>query len=256
MKVTIITVAYNSAETLERAMSSVLRQTYHDIEYIIVDGLSTDGTTDLIRSIEPQFDGRLRWISEKDKGIYDAMNKGVRMATGDIVGILNSDDFLTSDDVIERMVNEFKQDDKLELVYGNVHFVKPQNLKKNIRNYTGRFFKPWMIRFGFFPPHPSIYVKRELYENFGLYNADLRIAADFEFFANLAHNHHVSMKYLNMDFVTMLVGGESTKSWKQRELGTVEDMRACHKLGIKTNWIFIRMKYLFKALDAIIPKCS
>lgn len=253
MKVSIITVAYNSAETLGNAMSSVLGQTYNDIEYIVVDGLSTDDTIDVIRSFEPKFRGRLRWSSEKDNGIYDAMNKGVRMATGDVVGILNSDDFLTSNDVIERVASVFNGDSNLDLVYGNVHFVDSRNPRKNIRNYTGRFFRPWTIRFGFFPPHPSIYVRKELYDRYGYYDDTLRISADFEFFANLVHNHHVSMRFLNMDFVTMLTGGESTRSLSQRRLGTKEDIQACRKLGIRTNGVFIRMKYLFKAFDAIIP---
>ncbi len=256
MKVSIVTVGYNCASTLGRAMDSILQQTYQNIEYIVVDGKSSDHTIEIIKSYESKFGNRLIWISEQDKGIYDAMNKGIKMATGEIVGILNSDDFLTSTTIIERIVYEFKKNNNLELIYGDVHFVRPKDLHKNIRNYTGRFFQPWMIRFGYFPPHPSIYVRRDVYEKYGMYDDSLRIAADFEFFANLIHNHHVSTKYIPMDFVTMLTGGESTKSWKQRELGTKEDMQACRKLGIKTNCFFIRMKYLFKAIDAAIPKKS
>lgn len=232
-------------------MNSVLQQTYSDIEYIVVDGESTDETIDIIQSFEPKFKGRLHWISEKDEGIYDAMNKGILMATGDIIGILNSDDFLSSNSIIERIVEQFSN--HVELVYGDVHFVKPGDINKNVRNYTGRFFKPWMVRYGFFPPHPSIYVRREVYENYGLYDSSLRISADFKLFANLVHNHHVNMKYLPMDFVTMLTGGESTKSIKQRELGTHEDKLACQQLGIRTNWLLIRLKYVLKAIDAMIP---
>lgn len=232
-------------------MNSVLQQTYSDIEYIVVDGESTDETIDIIQSFEPKFKGRLHWISEKDEGIYDAMNKGILMATGDIIGILNSDDFLSSNSIIERIVEQFSN--HVELVYGDVHFVKPGDINKNVRNYTGRFFKPWMVRYGFFPPHPSIYVRREVYENYGLYDSSSRISADFKLFANLVHNHHVNMKYLPMDFVTMLTGGESTKSIKQRELGTHEDKLACQQLGIRTNWLLIRLKYVFKAIDAMIP---
>lgn len=232
-------------------MNSVLQQTYSDIEYIVVDGESTDETIDIIQSFEPKFKGRLHWISEKDEGIYDAMNKGILMATGDIIGILNSDDFLSSNSIIERIVEQFSN--HVELVYGDVHFVKPGDINKNVRNYTGRFFKPWMVRYGFFPPHPSIYVRREVYENYGLYDSSMRISADFKLFANLVHNHHVNMKYLPMDFVTMLTGGESTKSIKQRELGTHEDKLACQQLGIRTNWLLIRLKYVFKAIDAMIP---
>ncbi|MDE6808092.1 MAG: glycosyltransferase, partial [Prevotella sp.] len=210
MKVSIITVAYNSAETISNTISSVLKQTYNDIEYIVVDGLSTDDTISIVQSYEQKFNGRLRWISEKDKGIYDAMNKGIRMATGDIVGILNSDDFLTSNYVIERTVENFTDD--VEAIYGNVHFVKPNNLKKSVRFYSGKPFRPWMVRFGFIPPHPSFYIRRNVYEKYGLYDPSFRISGDVELISRLSFIKKISMKYVNMDFVTMLEGGESTKS--------------------------------------------
>ncbi|MBR1448445.1 MAG: glycosyltransferase [Prevotella sp.] len=245
MKVSIITVAYNSAETIEKAISSVLSQTYSDIEYIIVDGLSTDKTMETVQSYEGKFDGRLRWNSEKDKGIYDAMNKGIRMATGDIIGILNSDDFFTSSNVIERIVKEFSDD--VDAVYGDVHFVKPSNPSKSVRYYSGRPFRPWMVRFGFIPPHPSLYVRRRVYEEHGLYDTSFRISADVEMIARLSYVKKIPMKYINMDFVTMLVGGESTKSMENRRLGTKEDLIACQKLGIKSNIVFVHFKYFLKA---------
>ncbi|MDE6012525.1 MAG: glycosyltransferase [Prevotella sp.] len=244
MKVSIITVAYNSAETISNTISSVLKQTYNDIEYIVVDGLSTDDTISIVQSYEQKFNGRLRWISEKDKGIYDAMNKGIRMATGDIVGILNSDDFLTSNYVIERTVENFTDD--VEAIYGNVHFVKPNNLKKSVRFYSGKPFRPWMVRFGFIPPHPSFYIRRNVYEKYGLYDPSFRISGDVELIARLSYIKKISMKYINMDFVTMLEGGESTKSIKNRKIGTKEDLIACQKLGIKSNIILVHFKYFIK----------
>lgn len=252
MKISIVTVTWNSATTLERSVESVLQQTYSDIEYIIVDGGSTDGTIDIIKSYDSKFKGRLHWISEKDNGIYDAMNKGIRMATGDIIGILNSDDSLTSPDVIERMVKEFPQE--AEAVYGDVHFVKEDNLQKCVRYYSGKPFRPWMVRFGFIPPHPSLYVRRSTYEKYGLYDASYRISADFELIARLCYINKVRTKYIPMDFVTMLVGGESTKSVRNRWLGTKEDLIACRKLGIKSNIVFVHFKYFIKSFGYLLVK--
>ena len=158
MKVSIVTVTYNSAQTLVDAMKSVLEQTYHDIEYIIVDGASTDSTIDVIRQYEPQFKNRLKWISEKDDGIYDAMNKGIQLATGDVVGILNSDDYFTSSDVIARMITAFR--DGVDAVYGDVHFIHDGEPNKCIRYYSSKHFRPFWLRFGFMPAHPSFYCHR------------------------------------------------------------------------------------------------
>ena len=252
MKVSIVTVTWNSASTLVRAIESVLQQTYSDIEYIIVDGGSTDSTIDIIQSYDEKFKSRLHWISEKDNGIYDAMNKGIRMATGDIIGILNSDDSLTDTDVIERMVKEFPKE--AEMVYGDVHFVKDINPQKSIRYYSGKPFRPWMVRFGFIPPHPSLYVRRSTYEKYGLYDPEFRISADFEFIARLCYINKVRTKYIPMDFVTMLVGGESTKSLHNRWIGTKEDLIACRKLGIKTNIVFVHFKYFIKSFGYLFSK--
>ena len=250
MKVSIITVAYNSEKTLGDAMLSVLRQTYKDIEYIVVDGLSKDGTLDVIKSFEPKFGDRLRWVSEKDRGIYDAMNKGVQMATGDIVGILNSDDFMTDETVIERMVSQFPTE--CGAVYGDVHFVKEGSEDKCHRYYSGRIFRPWLVCIGYLPPHPSLYVRRELFEQYGYYDASLRISADFELIARLNYKNHVPMKYLHIDFVTMRMGGESTRNLRNRLLGAKENLIACRANGIRTNWLLICLKYPIKYLQSII----
>lgn len=251
MKISVITVTYNSAATVEDAMASVLSQTWKDIEYIVVDGGSSDATLDIVRSYEPRFGGRMKWISEPDNGIYDAMNKGVRMATGDVVGILNSDDFFTSDDVVAHVVESITPD--VEGIYGDVHFVKGDDLTKNVRTYSGRMFRPWMVRMGFIPPHPSLYLRRRVYERYGLYDSELRISADFELIANIAYVNDVKLKYVNFDVVTMRTGGESTKSLLNRRLGTREDLIACRKLNIRTNWLLIHMKYLLKLYGALRP---
>ena len=155
MKISIITATYDSGRTLRDTIQSVLSQTYTDIEYILIDGGSRDSTLSIIKEYEPLFYGRLKWNSEPDQGIYDAMNKGIRMATGDVVGILNSDDFFTSVTVLEKVVQEFKKNAALEAVFGDVHFVRPDNLQQCIRYYSSAIFRPTLFRFGFMPAHPS-----------------------------------------------------------------------------------------------------
>lgn len=206
MKISIITASYNSSKTIEDSINSVLKQSYADIEYIIIDGGSKDGTTDIIKKYEPEFNGRLKWISEKDKGIYDAMNKGIGMATGEIVGILNSDDFFTSEDVISEVNNTFEKYNP-DAVYGDIHFVNDDNLEKSVRYYSSKIFRRGLMRLGFMPAHPSFYIKRECFEKFGLYNTSYKIAADFEFLLRTIYIGRIKTKYIEKDFVTMRTGG-------------------------------------------------
>ena len=179
IKVSIVTVAYNSVKTLTDTIKSVLGQTYDNIEYIIIDGASNDGTLDIIKEYEQMFGGRFRWISEKDNGIYDAMNKGIQMATGDVIGILNSDDFFTSDDVIQRMVSSF-EDPQLDAIYGDIHFIRDGQPDKCVRYYSSKPFRPLWLRFGYMPAHPSFYCRKEVFRKAGLYKTDYEIGADYE----------------------------------------------------------------------------
>ena len=248
MKVSIITVSYNSVSTLYDSIKSVLSQTYSDIEYIIIDGGSKDGTLDVIRKNEPLFEGRMKWISERDNGIYDAMNKGIRMASGDIVGILNSDDYFTSDDVIERMVKAFVDSD-VDAVYGDVHFINDTQPHKCIRYYSSKLFRPLWLRFGFMPAHPSFYCRREVFGNVGLYKTDYKIGADYEMMVRLFLVHHIRAKYLHVDFVTMRTGGASTRDINSRLQLIKDDIRGCRENGIYTNAFMISMKYLYKIFE-------
>ena len=172
MKISLVTVTFNSYRTLRDTIQSVLSQIYLDIEYIIVDGCSQDKTIDIIKEYEPLFHGRLKWISEKDNGLYDAMNKGIRMATGDIIGIINSDDFYHRRDTIMRVAEAFKNSD-VQAVYGDVRFVNPQNLDKTVRYYSSKRFTPEMFRFGFMPAHPTFFTYRKYFEEFGYYKTCL-----------------------------------------------------------------------------------
>ena len=249
MKISIITTSYNSEKTLQDTLESILRQTYDNIELIVIDGLSTDSTVDFIKQYEVKFKGRMRWISEKDKGIYDAMNKGISMATGDIVGILNSDDFYSSDRILEEVAASFKKDYKIDAVYGDVHFIHQDQPEKCARYYSSAYFRPWLLRFGFMPAHPSFYVKREVYQRYGLYSLDYNIASDYDMMVRLFYKHKIHAKYLKLDFVTMRIGGISTKNLHNRLQISKEDVIACKRNGMYTNFLFICVKYFAKIFE-------
>lgn len=248
MKVSIITVAFNSAATIAHCMQSVLDQSYSNIEYIVVDGLSKDNTLNIVREFEPLFAGKMRWISENDNGIYDAMNKGLHMATGDVVGILNSDDFFTDNNVIEKVAQAFT-DDKIDAVYGDVHFVRETNLSRCVRYYSSAGFRPWWLRFGIMPAHPSFYARKEVFQKAGLYKTDYKIGGDFEMMVRLFKRFDIKTKYLPMVFVTMRMGGASTKNVGSRLTLLREDTRACRENGVYTHPLLICLKYFYKVLE-------
>ena len=202
--ISIITATYNSAETINDTIKSVLCQTNKDFEYIIVDGGSTDETIDIVKSYESEFSGRLKWVSEKDKGIYDAMNKGIKMASGDIIGILNSDDYYTSDDILQTIADAFKCQN-VDAIYGDIHFIKDGVPDKCVRYYSSRLFSPFWLRFGFMPAHPSFYCKRDVFDKSGLYRLDYKIGSDYEMMVRLFRKHKISSRYVPKDFVTKYV---------------------------------------------------
>ena len=251
--ITIITATYNSEPTIKDTIESVLNQDYKDIEYIIIDGGSKDKTINIIKEFEPKFQGRLKWISEKDKGIYDAMNKGIRMATGDIIGILNSDDFFTSDDVI-LTVNETFERYNPDAIYGDIHFVNDDNLDKTVRYYSSKIFRRELMRFGFMPAHPSFYIKRECFDKFGLYNISYKIAADFEFLLRTIFIGNIKTIYIPKDFVTMRTGGASTSGMSSHRLIMKEHLRAFKENSIFTNRILLSMRYIYKIIEVMISK--
>lgn len=241
----IITATYNSSAHIVDCVKSVNDQTYQDIEHIIVDGASKDNTLDIVNGI-PNRVGRI--ISEPDKGIYDAMNKGINAATGDVIGILNSDDFFTSDDVIQTVVDSFKNND-IDALYGDVHFVSPDNLSKSVRYYSSSVFNPSLFRFGFMPAHPSFYMKKECYDKYGLYALDYKIASDYDLLIRYLYKEKIKYKYIKKDFVTMRTGGVSTENFNSRVTLNKEIVRACRKYGIYTNVLMLSLKYLYKIFE-------
>lgn len=246
-KISLITVTFNSDKTLRDTINSVLKQTYTNIEYIVVDGLSKDNTMDIVREYEPQFEGRMKWISEKDKGLYDAMNKGVGMATGDVVGILNSDDFFTANDVLEKVAAGF--DEQTDAVYGDLHYVHPDDLQHSVRYYSSKIFKRNLMRMGFIPAHPTFYCRRECFDKFGYYKTDYKIAADFDLLLRFIYVNRIRIKYLPMDMVTMRTGGASTNGLKSRMGGMNEHLRSLRENGVKSNRFILSLRYFYKITE-------
>ncbi len=245
MKISIITATYNSEAHIADCVKSVNSQTYDDIEHIIIDGASKDNTLEIVKNIPNRV---VKIVSEPDRGIYDAMNKGINLATGDVIGILNSDDFFTSNDVIETVVNAFNNND-IEALYGDVHFVDPNDLNKCVRYYSSAIFKPSLFRFGFMPAHPSFYMKRECYEKHGLYSLDYRIAADYDLLIRYLYKEKINYKYLKKDFVTMRTGGVSTENFNSRVTLNREIVKACKRYGISTNMFLLSLKYFYKIFE-------
>ena len=203
---------------------------------------------EIVQGFEVRFGGRLKYISEPDGGIYDAMNKGIAMATGDVVGMLNSDDYFTSSDVIEKVVTEFQQND-IEAVFGDVHFIDDNQPNRVVRYYSSKAFRPFWLRFGFMPAHPSLYLRRQIYERVGGYRLDYRIAADYEMMVRLFIVNKIKGVYLPMDFVTMRLGGISTKNIRSRMVLIREDVRACRENGVYTNVAMVCTKFVYKIFE-------
>lgn len=249
MKISLITATYNSATTIACCIASVYTQSYKNIEHIIVDGASKDNTLAIINTLPNRV---TKIISEPDKGIYDAMNKGIQMATGDVIGLLNSDDFFTSNDAIEKIVTVFETN-PVDGVYGDICFVKPKDLKRVVRYYSAALFKPVLLRFGFMPPHPSFYVRRNIYQELGLYKIDYKIAADYELLIRYLKVNQLKTRYLNFCVVTMRTGGDSTRNLKSNWILNKEIVRACRENGIYTNMLILSFKYLVKITGILFP---
>jgi glycosyltransferase involved in cell wall biosynthesis len=248
MKVSIITVCFNSAKTIRNSIDSVLSQQHENIEYIIVDGASSDETMEIVRSYG---DHIAKVISERDGGIYDAMNKGVLEATGEIVGILNSDDFYEDDLVVSSVVSEYARHPNTDIVFGDVVFVRPSDLRAVRRRYGAGHFRPWKLRFGWMPPHPGTFVKRSLYSEFGYYKTDFAIAADYEIFVRWLVRCKASYRWIDKVMVRMRMGGASTSGLMASFILNREIVRACSINNVSTNMLFVLSKIPFKLLEIV-----
>jgi glycosyltransferase involved in cell wall biosynthesis len=248
LKVSIITVSYNSASTIKDTIESVASQTYHNIEYIVVDGSSKDETMDIVSSYSEVIDSV---ISEPDNGIYDAMNKGIQLATGDIVGILNSDDFYETTTVIENIVEHFKNNKTADVLFGDVVFVEPNNLKKVVRYYSSDKFKPFKLRFGWMPPHPATFIRKSVYDKYGLYKLGYKISADYEMFVRLLMVAKLQFSRIDKVIVRMRSGGASTDGIHSSITLNKEIVKACRENDIYTNLFIVLLKMPFKLLELI-----
>lgn len=249
MKLSLITVTYNSGLTIRDTIQSVLSQTYTDIEYIIVDGASKDNTVEIIKEYECAFENKLKWISEPDKGLYDAMNKGIQMATGEVVGMINSDDFFTSDDVLATVAEAFNSHDDLDAIYGDVHYVNDGDLSKQVRYYSSKRFTRIRMRRGYMPAHPSFYVRRDCYTKYGVFDTSYRVAADFENLLRLIYVHNIKTKYIEKDFVTMRTGGASSSGFVSHKRIIKDHFKAFRKNNVSVNYILYFWRYVEKLLE-------
>ena len=240
MKISIITVCYNSAATFEKTILSVAGQTYSDIEYIIVDGDSKDETVALIKKHEDKI---TKWISEPDQGLYDAMNKGIALATGDIVGILNSDDTFYANTVIAEIA-AFHAANTIEASVGTI--VQHKENGKIIRNYSSKYWTPEKLKIGFMPPHPSLFFKRELFQKYGNYELGFTIGADYELITRFFLKHGISWKYSNVTTTAMLVGGLSSSGSGSYRLITKEIQKALQMNGVLFSSVKIKMRFIWK----------
>ena len=236
MKITIITATYNSAATVRDTLKSVAAQRHSDIEHIIIDGLSKDNTLDIVK----EFPHVARVVTEKDNGIYDAMNKGVRAATGEIIGILNSDDFYTSPSILEKVAAAFS-DPSVDAVYGDLQYVKHDDTSKVIRTWKAGSYKKKHFHYGWMPPHPTFFVRSNLYQKAGLFNTALRSAADYELMLRMLVKHDAHAAYIPEVLVKMRVGGLSNASLANRLRANSEDREAWRLNGLKpyffTRWL-------------------
>jgi len=246
LKISIITVVWNNEKTIKDAIESVLGQTYKDIEYIIIDGASSDGTVEVVKSYGNKIS---KFLSEPDNGLYDAMNKGIALATGDVVGILNSDDFYIDNGVIERVMKEFEKS-QADSVFADLVYVKSDNLNKVVRYYDSSHFTPQRFAYGWMPAHPTFFVRRWVYEKYRLFRTDLKIAADFDILARFLYTHKISYSYMKEVLVKMRLGGVST-SLSSIWINNIEQLRICRQNSIDTNIFKIISKYPSKLMGFV-----
>lgn len=245
MKVSIITITYNSDATLKETMESVINQTYPNIEYIIVDGLSQDNTLSIVNNYKDKIS---KVVSEKDKGLYDALNKGINLATGDLVGILHSDDFYTHPQVIEHVVKALEENNA-DAVYADLYYVDRNDTSKIFRKWKSGHYKHGMFYKGWMPPHPTFFAKKSCYQKFGMFNLNFNSAADYELLLRLIHKHQIKLAYLPEFIIKMRVGGKSNQSFSNRLKANQEDRKAWKVNGLKPKFYTLYVKPLRKIVQ-------
>lgn len=249
MKISIITVVFNAGKTIADTIESVNAQTHSNIEYIVVDGGSTDGTQEIIARNKSDIS---KFVTGPDNGIYDAMNKGLGLATGEIIGFLNSDDVYANRCVLGQVADTIARND-LDALFGDVEIItaKAASLDRSLRTYRGKRFRPERIAWGWMPAHPALFLHRRVYDHFGSFRTDYRIAGDFELVARIFYGGTLTYQYLPEVLVRMRSGGVSTGGWRNTLLLNQEVLRACRENGIRTNMLKILSKYPAKLMEFI-----
>ncbi|MFN9493326.1 MAG: glycosyltransferase family 2 protein [Sphingobacteriales bacterium] len=246
MKVSVITATYNSAATVADTLRSVRDQSYPLVEHLIIDGGSKDNTMEIVAG----FPHIKQICSEKDRGIYDAMNKGVKRATGDIVGILNSDDFYASENVLREVVDTFEQSG-CDAVYGDLQYVDKDDVSKVVRYWRSGPYQQGAFKWGWMPPHPSFFVRHTLYDRCGLFNLDMKTAADYELMLRMIHKEGASLQYLPNVLVKMRTGGASNSSLASRLKANADDRKAWDVNGLTPYWFTMYLKPIRKITQFI-----
>lgn len=237
MKISLITASYNSAKTLEETIKSVIAQEYTSLEYIIIDGESTDNSLEIIKKYEHYI---TKWVSEKDRGIYDAFNKGLAMACGEIIGFLNSDDMFAQTDILKKIADIF-ENESIEGVYGDLHYIDFENQHKIVRKWKAGEYKHGAFFYGWMPPHPTLYLRKSCYQNYGNFDTSFVSASDYELMLRMIHHHRIKLAYLHEVMIKMRMGGISNKSVYNRLRANKEDRRAWTvnrlKMPFYTPWL-------------------
>lgn len=240
---------FNSEATVHRAIESFLAQTYADKELIVVDGLSCDRTCEIVTSFG---DDRIHLCSEKDKGIYDGINKGIARASGDIIGLLHSNDLFASAAVLETIASAFEAP-SLDAVYADIVMFPSAQPEKVVRHYNSGRFRPERLKYGIMPAHPTLYLRRRVFERFGQYEPSYRISGDFEFVGRIFKDGTLKSRYFDDVWMRMQTGGASTDGLKSKYVLNTEILRACRALGIRSSWAHMLAKYPMKLGEVLMP---
>lgn len=243
LKISLITVTYNAEKTISRCIQSVIDQKFTNIEYIIIDGGSTDDTIQIINQYARDIS---YFISESDNGIYDAMNKGIKLASGDIIGMLNADDFFSDIDILHTIANKFTTDD-VDIVYGDLDYIDARG--NTVRKWRSKVYQHGIFNWGWMPPHPTFYCKRNLFCILGVYSLDYGTAADYELMLRYMHLNRIRSLYIKKVMVKMSIGGASNKSLSNRVKGLLHDLKAMRNNGIKAPVLTLLLKPLRKIIQ-------